>query len=361
MKRVILICSLTAVFILVEIITCTCLILDHIFYPSFKKIDPKPPLFIIGMPRSGATLCYSLLASDRETFSSIRLWEILLAPSIIQKKLLIFINKADRLFKRPLYKLVCCFDRYFFRKIEENHPLSLFNHEEDEFIFMHVLSTFSGGFLFPGSKRLIALREFDEKLSESRKRFLMLYYRNCIKRHLFVYGPEKRYLSKSSSNTPKIRTILQFFPGSRFIYLLRDPLYTISSMACLFRKIRDIFHSDIQLEHIIGQIYEIADQWYSYPLETCKELLGKSVFILPFDNLTEDAGKAIQHLYYTTGLNMSPQYLNFLNQSGTLVKGNKSKNKYTSEEFSLEPDVIRKRYDFVYRIANSLQPVSFQI
>jgi hypothetical protein len=233
--------------------------------------------------------------------------------------------------------------------MEEIHPISLFNYEEDEFLFLHVLSTFSFGFLFPKSKRILSLKQFDESRNDSEKRFLMRYYRNCVKRHLYVFGPEERYLAKSASYTPKIMTLQKFFPGSQFIYMLRDPLYTIASTASLFRKIKELFHSEMEIATITGQILSLADQWYNYPLVTCKSLLGKSVFIMPFSNLTADPTKAVQHIYSKLGQDISPDFLKFLNWKEKAMKGYKSKNQYSHEEFGLTEQSIKERYDFVYR------------
>jgi omega-hydroxy-beta-dihydromenaquinone-9 sulfotransferase len=349
LKRILLIGSLIIVFIFVEIINWTCLILDFLFYPSFRRVNPKPPVFIIGMPRSATTLCYTLLSADSQTFSAMKLWEILLAPSVIQKQLALKIYKIDTLLNRPLYKCISRFDRYFFRKMEEIHHISLFSYEEDEFLFLHVLSTVSCGFLFPKSKRILSLKQFDESLKEPAKRFLMRFYMNCVKRHLFVFGPEKRYLAKSASYSPKIMTLLKFFPGSQFVYMLRDPLYAIASTASLFRKINEIFNAGMDTENITNQVLSIADAWYRYPLETCKSLHGKSVFILPYSSLTTNPRKAVHNVYSQLGQNISPDFLKFLNWKEQALKRYISKNQYSPEEFGLMEQSIKERYDFVYR------------
>jgi omega-hydroxy-beta-dihydromenaquinone-9 sulfotransferase len=349
LKRIFLIFFLFTALSLVELINWTCLILDHLFYLSFKKVNPKPPVFIIGMPRSATTLCYSLLSADYQNFTCMKLWEILFAPSIIQKKLALLIRKADVKLNNPLYKCLKRFDRFLLRGIEDIHPVSLFNYEEDEFLFLHVFSTAFLGFLFPKNKRILSFQQFDESLKESEKRWLMRYYRNCVKRHLFVFGPEKRYLAKSASYSPKIMSILQFFPESQFIYMLRDPLYTIASTASLFRRINELFHSEMRMDDIISRILSTADYWYSYPLVTCKSLLGKSVFIMPYHTLTSSGTKAIRQFYSQIGQDLSREFSNFLNQSETAMKGYQSKNIYTPEEFGLSEESIKKRYDFVYR------------
>lgn len=334
---------------MLEVINWICLILDHIFYPSFKKTRVKPPLFIIGMPRSATTLCYSFLNADSQNFSSMKLWEILFAPSIIQKKLALWIKKIDADRNSSLYKRIKRFDRHFFRGMEEIHPVSLFNYEEDDYLFLHVLTTLSINFIFPDNKRIVSLRQFDENISDRGKRFLMRYYRNCIKRHLFVFGDGRRYLAKSPTHSSKIKTLLQYFPGTQFIYMLRDPKYTIASTASLFRQIKKLFLVEMETEAIIQQIFRLADIWYNYPLISCKPLLGKSIYVMPFNELTNNPARAMQLIYFHLRLKLSPDYITFLIHAEDLSESHKSKNKYTPGDFGLNEQAIIDRYNFVYQ------------
>jgi omega-hydroxy-beta-dihydromenaquinone-9 sulfotransferase len=277
-----------------------------------------------------------------------KLWEILFAPSIIQKKLALLIRKTDAKLKSPVYKCLKRFDRFFFRGIEDIHPMSLLNYEEDEFLFLHVLSTVSLGFLFPKSKRILALKQFDESLKESAKRFLMRFYRNCVKRHLFVFGSEKRYLAKSASYSPKIRSLLRFFPDSQFIYMLRDPLYTMASTANLFMRLKKLFSIEMKTEEIIRQVFMVADKWYKYPLISCRRFIGKSIFVMTFNELTNNSSRAIELIYFQLRLKMSPEYKEFLTHADALAKSHKTKNKYTPEDFGLNKELIIERYSFIY-------------
>jgi hypothetical protein len=300
------------------------------------------------MPRSATTLCYSLLTADSQNFSSMKLWEILFAPSVIQKKFLLLVKKIDALINSPLYKSLKRFDRFFFRGIEDIHPISLFNYEEDDYLFTHVFTTLSVNFIFPDNKRILLLKQFDEKISERGKRFLMRYYLNCIKRHLFVFGGGKRYLAKSPTHSSKIRTLLRYFPESRFIYMLRDPYYTIASTVCLFRRMKNFFCVEMEIEAIIPQIIMLADTWYGYPLISCKPLLGKSIFVLPFNELTKNSIRAVELIYFYLGLELSNDYKKFLKHADALSKRHKTTNHYTPEEFGLNEQVISKRYHFIY-------------
>jgi omega-hydroxy-beta-dihydromenaquinone-9 sulfotransferase len=349
MKRVLLVLSAVLWLIPLEMVNWMCLALDYLFYRGYKNIKVKPPLFVIGMPRSATTLSFNLLGSDTGQFTSMKLWEILFAPSVIQKKFFLLVNRLDHRMNRVIYRIISRFDNFFFRKIENNHPISLFNREEDDYLFLHVFSTLSLTFLFPRSKNLIPLQQFDEKMTGRKKKFLMNYYHGCIQRHLYIAGSDKRYLAKSPSHTPRIRALTKRFPGCRFVYMLRDPLFCIASTICLFRQFRKIFISPIDDKEITATALSLADQWYAYPLKGCIDLRGYTMCILTFNEITGNAWFAIRKVYEDLGLEFTNDYEAILLDSARHIGSYKTKNSYTPEEFGLTAESIHKRYDYVYR------------
>ena len=344
MKRAILICFLFLVFIVVELINWSCLALDHLFYRGYKKIVIKPPHFIIGMPRSATTFCYALLLADSENISAMKLWEILLAPSVVQKKIILLIKRFDSRLNNRIYHAISYVDRYIFQEIKSFHPISLFNFEEDDYLFLPLLSTISFSFIFPKSNRLEYFRQFDEKMTDRQKKIIMNYYKGCIKRHLYVFGAQKRYLSKSPSHTSKIQTLNQYFPQCRFIYLLRDPLDTITSTIGLFKQFKTIFSSPIETRSITNQALLIADIWYKYPLITCRSFLN----IVLFNELIIKPKAVISQLYGQFGIEISTQFEKRLIHFEQTRENFKSGNHYSSAGLGLTPKAIRERYWYVY-------------
>lgn len=67
-------------------------LIDEIIFLRYQKTQIKRPVFIVGVPRSGTTLLQRIIAED-DNFSTLQTWEALLAPSISEKYLFIFIGK----------------------------------------------------------------------------------------------------------------------------------------------------------------------------------------------------------------------------------------------------------------------------
>ena len=334
-------------FILLELITWVFLLLDHIFFPRFRKTEIKSPLFIIGMPRSATTLCQDMLVHDSRNFTSMKLWEILFAPSIIQKKMAIILKRTDKILKGKLTGMLAKIDRAVFSRIHEIHPASLFNIEEDDFLLLHIFSTPFLAFLFPENKRFKAFLSFDEKVSSCQKRIIMGFYRNCIKRHLYVFGNGRRYLTKNPSHTPRLRSLCRTFPEVKFIYMLRDPVDSLASTMNMYRHYGRVLKSKITIAEIFSRAISFADIYYRYPLLTCSDLLGNSMFICHFDEITSDPVSAARKIYAQVRIEPPEVLMDYISRESE-VKKHKASSRYTAEEFGLDKHSLSDRYYYVY-------------
>ena len=136
--------------ILVNIaINWICLALDHVFYSGFRKVKIKAPVFIFGVPRSGATHIHRTMSKDSQ-FTSFLLWELVFAPSVVQRKLLMLINRLDALLLFGLlYKIVRAMDWMLFKSTYDVRRVSLFENEEDDLLLLNTFSTIFISFMFP--------------------------------------------------------------------------------------------------------------------------------------------------------------------------------------------------------------------
>jgi len=65
-KRFLFLVLLIFIFITVESINMTCLFLDNILFPAWRKTVIKAPVFIIGMPRTASSRLQSILCEDND-------------------------------------------------------------------------------------------------------------------------------------------------------------------------------------------------------------------------------------------------------------------------------------------------------
>jgi omega-hydroxy-beta-dihydromenaquinone-9 sulfotransferase len=332
----------------VVLLNWVCISLDHILFPNFRKVNINSPVFITGMPRSATTLCYYLLAANQQTFTCMKLWEIIFAPSVIQKKLAMGFYKIDKLINHLILKSFKRFDQYFFRPMKEKHPISLFNIEEDDYLFLHTFSTVSCALVLPQNKWFQSLKYFDETVPEKRKQTIMRYYKNCVKKHLYVFGPDKTYLAKSPSHTPKIKTLHQFFPGCHIIYMLRDPVETIVSTAHLLYTFKTIFHIKGEKPEMLLNALLLSDFWYYYPLVTCKDLHENTIVTQGFKQLTLFPKESIREIYNKLNISTNPDYDLFIENVKDKAAGFRLNKNYSVAEYGLDLKDLKEKYSFVY-------------
>jgi hypothetical protein len=98
--------------------------LDTIFFPGFKNVEIKQPVFIIGHPRSGTTFMHKLFTQTDE-MAAYYSWQILF-PAISARK---FVAPIVRFFqRRGLTTLI---------PEETGHGVGLDKVEEEELLFLH--------------------------------------------------------------------------------------------------------------------------------------------------------------------------------------------------------------------------------
>ena len=198
------------------------LAMDWILFPSFRKQVIKRPVFIVSLPRTGTTNVLHALNSPGMPFSSMALWECLIAPSIIQRKVIRWVWRRLPVVAR---NVVFKFDQRLFGQLNSVHKTSLFLHEEDELVLMWSLATIYVGLFYPESEVLRELFQFDERVSTRRKARITRRYRRLVQRHLYAFGASKdvRFLSKNPAMAGKVESIAQHFPDGQSVVIERSP------------------------------------------------------------------------------------------------------------------------------------------
>ena len=198
------------------------LALDWLFFPSFRNQVVKRPVFVVSLPRTGTTNVLHALNSPGMPFSSMALWECLIAPSVIQRKVLRWVwRRLPNSAREVVFQL----DKRMFGKLNAVHNTSLFLHEEDELVLMWSLSTIYVGLFYPESRVLRELYHSDERVSEKRKGRITRRYRRLVQRHLYAIGASEdvRFLAKNPAMAGKVEAISQYFPGARSVVIERPP------------------------------------------------------------------------------------------------------------------------------------------
>ena len=290
-----------------QLVTRFCLALDDIFFRAWRKRPIKKPVFITGIFRSGTTYLHRMMANDVDTFSSFKTWEIYLAPSIVQRKLLYLLRRLDALIGQPIYRLL---SRYDSRKLGaiRLHQVGLWKEEEDEGLFLFTWDSLFTWFFFPDSR---GMRDYwDARHGGNRQR--MEFFRDCVRRHLFFHGEMAIYLSKNPAFTPMLASLKEVFPDARVIYLLRTPMEVLPSQAAWFSFCWHHFASPTKKYPFTAELLEMTATWYSYPLKLLDSWQSQDYLVVKYTELIQRPIEMIGKIYRHFALSMSENFRNRL-------------------------------------------------
>lgn len=348
-KRVGIILSLFPAYILIEITNYIGFLLDEIFFRSYRKIEVSEPVFIIGVPRSGTTFLHRLLAKDREMFTSMKYWEILFAPSITQKKCWMAMGVIDQWIGSPIRKMILASEKRSLKRLNQMHQgSSLFNPEEDDQILIHIFSSSYLGFMFPFEDDFRPFWLFDTEMPITDRVRIMAFYKRCVQRHLFVFGQNKRFLSKNPAFCPKIRSLGETFPDAKIICMVRTPLEVLPSLLSLFNYYYHTFLSPIEPYPMQNGLLKMVAHFYRYPIEELKKWAPERQSVMTYDTLVQNPEQTVLDLYERFRFNLLPRYHQVLQDEMQKARKYKSQHQYSIEQFGLTHEQIISDYGDIF-------------
>lgn len=278
--------------------------LDELLFPAYRKVEVKAPVFIAGIPRSGTTFVHRVLASDAAHFTTVSTWEAVLAPSIVQRKILRALARLDRGLGGHGHRLL---NRWLgqgagdFQKI---HEVGLDAPEEDYLWLLPAGSCFILLLAFPFSPWLGQMARF-EALPATAQAPLLGFYRRCIQRHLFCH-PQKRFLSKNAAFASWLPALRRVFPDASFVLCVREPACALSSQLSSLAPARKLFGTDPTGRLTQAQFEKIFAANYALLAEFVAEGAGGGVAVLDQSDLKADSKAMLNALIQQLALPASP-------------------------------------------------------
>jgi len=316
-------------------------LLDHVFFPGFKKQQINAPVFIVGTPRSGTSYTQSLMCLDCEQFAYLTLLQTIF-PAIVYHRLFALFGWLDAHCARIFSRSISWLERKFFGGWDDRHYMSLNRPEEDEALFLFCLMSESIFMLFPYIDELWEVA-FPDILPERQRQKLMHYYKSSIQRHLYATGGNRIFLSKSTSFAGRIDSMLEVFPDARIIHLVRHPYQTIPSHISLFHQAWNLHFPEIDKASPESEAYAlVAVQWYRNMLEKQASFPSGQYLRVPYTELAADPQGTVEQIYKHFALPMSEAFLERLHLVTQRSRNYQSKHAYSLEEYGLSKHWIQQ-------------------
>jgi hypothetical protein len=318
-------------------------LLDDLLVSEYREIRVRDPLFVVGLPRSGTSFLQRVLARDRERFTTLRLWELVLAPSIVERRFWLGLGRVDRAVGRPLHRLVDAVQTAAFRFMEDVHPVRFDEPEEDYFLLLPVFACFLQVLAFPDDPRTWELAAFDELPRRDRDE-LLAFYRECVQRHLHVAGRDRRLLSKNPSFTPMVRSLAATFPEARFICCVRDPREAVPSLLSSLEPAARTAGWSVRDPRYRDRFVEMMAYYGEHALRALPDAAPDRHVFVPLDRLSRDVEGVVLDAYAHLGLRASPDFKASLRERARSSREYESSHSYRLAAFGLDEDELVDRF-----------------
>ena len=255
---------------------------EHLVYGRrVRDVKVDPPLFILGIWRSGTTHLHNLLAQDSR-FACPNFYQVVFPHTFLTTE-------------RTSAKLLGWFLPR--KRPQDNIRLGVQEPQEDEWALCSLTGrTFLLSLHFPRRAarydRFLTLREVTKgELAEWKAALLWL-----VRKLSFKYG--RPLVLKSPGHTCRIRVLLDLFPDAKFVHLHRNPYAVFQSSLHTVRKVTPWSalqrpdHHDLE-DRAIRQYKEAYDAFFEE-----RELIPKGRFHeLGFEELEIDPVGQLRKLY----------------------------------------------------------------
>lgn len=313
--------------------------LDPIVFPALRCTQVRRPVFVVGHARSGTTYLHRMMANDPR-FSYVLLWEMFF-PSLIEKKVLRAVLRWDQRLGGRLRKRIDALDERLFSKSNGVHESGLFAAEEDEFLL--TTSCASGFWVvqYPQAQDL-DFYYVDDRWPERRRRRVMRFYKECLRRQLALNGAGLTHLSKAPIHCGRVESLIQIFPDARFVVAVRNPYETIPSFLKLMQfawSARKRSESDMQ--ESFRSFVDSSYHYYQHPLDVLAAHPEVPSAIVNYGDLVTDPAGTMRRVYDEIGIDMVPEQDRAL--AGERGREYRSGHTYSLGEFGLEAGEIHTR------------------
>lgn len=301
--------------------------------PAILDQPVERPIFILGLPRSGTTFMHNLMALDRANLVP-RCWQTIY-PYPLERD-----RRADRpdSRRRRVARQFAAFLRLA-PQLADLHQLAADAAQECVEITGHVIQSlrFDGTHYVPSYQRWL----------DDTGHFEAYRFHRRFLQHLMRQNGGGRPMLKSPDHIFAFDALLKVYPDARFIFVHRDPLKVLASVAKLTEVLRRPFTRQVDRFQIGHQVSNRWARGAKLLIEASERLKSSAerAFHVFYGDLVRDPSAVITAVYRHFGLPMSSRAEAAIKRSVALrPDGGYGRNVYHLAEYGLNPAAERRRY-----------------
>ena len=301
--------------------------------PEIERREITAPVFIVGLPRSGTTVLYNLIALDTTVRTPLT-WEVMYPADPAEVP-----GDVERIRRRTGARLKWA--HRLAPRLARLHPIGVDLPQE-------CVALMAQGFrsaLFHTLHRVPAYQDWFERDSQ---RLAFDMHRRMLQ-HLQARRGGERWLLKNPAHLFSLPPLLRRYPDARLIQLHRDPLRAMPSIASLNAVLRGVF-SDRANPREIGP--DCAERWARAlkGFMAARDTLGADrCFDIPYQTIVASPLTAVERVYEHLGWWLSGRARTAMTEYlKTHRQHRHGDHRYSLRAFGLDREIELKRFAAYY-------------
>jgi len=300
--------------------------------PAILAEPIERPIFITGLPRSGTTFLHELLAHDPAN-RAVRCWETIYPyPARFDRP-----NDADER-RRKVDRQLAMFARLA-PEIRSIHPMRAESPQECTEIHGHTFASLR----FDTTHDVPSYRDWLEQADltgayQFHRRFLQ---------HMQHQKGRGSWVLKCPDHVFALDALRAVYPDARLVFLHRDPVDVLASVAKLTEVLRRPFARRVD-PHAIGR--QVSEQWSEGAGILVEQMTGATawrddIVHLKFRDLVADPLRTVAALYERFGRTVSPALADGIRaRVSERANDDTARLKGRLEDYGLDAEVERQRF-----------------
>ena len=295
--------------------------------PSLTARPIPAPLFITGMPRSGTTFLHRLILQDPGTAGP-RLLQLVYPYALSASPFRSALRKRLVSMQLAVFRLLA-------RELNALHPVAVDAPEECTDITAQVFQSSR----FESMYRVPSYNSWLE-----RSGFLGAYrFHRRFLQHLDAQLPGRRWILKSPDHLFGLDDLRQVYPDARLVFVHRDPVRVLASVAKLTEVLRRPFARRVD-RHEIGR--QVSASWLAGAHNMCELASRRDAPLhLHYRQIVTSPLDAVRALYRYADMVLTAEAEERMRRwlrSGT--NATRPRRSYRLADFGLDPHLLRERF-----------------
>lgn len=302
-------------------------------HPEIADVPVEKPIFIVGLPRTGTTILFNLLAQDPANRAP-QGWEVQFPHPPPDPHTYTTDTRIEKA-------------RKYFGQMEKMAPELPAIHEVGAQLPQECMPILAHTLLSPQPSIVYNIPSYQAWVDRQSAAPAYSYHRHFLE-HLQSRYMKDRWVLKSPVHLRTLDALLTEYPDARLIFTHRDPAKTIPSLASLIYTIRGIVTDAVDAAAIGRE--QLA--WWADALDRATEVRTKhedkanQLIDIRFDEVIADPVAALHRVYDRFDLGWSDEIESrmraFLSDN---PRGKHGTHRYTPGDFGLRAGEIRERFE----------------